>query len=54
MPEPTPPGRATDRRSGQSPPAAPPPAAPPSLAALLNSEDLLFRDPFADFIPSER
>ena len=26
----------------------------PALAALLGSEDTLFRDPFADFIPSGR
>lgn len=29
-------------------------AAPGGLAALLASEDLLFRDPFADFTPSSR
>lgn len=27
---------------------------PLSLAALLASEDLLFRDPFADLLPSSR
>jgi hypothetical protein len=26
----------------------------PALAALLGSEDALFRDPFADFVPSGR
>ncbi len=26
----------------------------PALAAILGSEDLLFRDPFAEFIPSGR
>lgn len=29
-------------------------AAQAGLAALLASEDLLFRDPFADFTPSSR
>ena len=34
---------------------APVPAPPPAgLSALLASEDLLFRDPFADFTPSGR
>ncbi len=29
-------------------------ATPMALSALLASEDLLFRDPFADFTPSSR
>jgi hypothetical protein len=44
--------------SGKPGAGAPAPSAaeviPASLSALLASEDLLFRDPFADFTPSSR
>jgi hypothetical protein len=35
-------------------PAPVPATIGPALAAVLGSEDSLFRDPFADFVPSSR
>jgi len=39
---------------GSAPGSASPETTPIALSALLASEDLLFRDPFADFTPSSR
>lgn len=54
-------GRAGEARPASLRPAANPtvpvpgpPALAAGLAALLASEDTLFRDPFADFAPSGR
>jgi hypothetical protein len=48
-------GPAGARKTGSGAPAPTSAEATPlALSALLASEDLLFRDPFADFTPSSR